>query len=73
MSPVPFGVRSEIHTIFTYDHDTHFDVYKRKFGRSVWWESSFKVDTLETHNWKQNFSEYLGQVFVLQLKNHDFG
>ena len=55
MSPEPNGAGSEIHTIVTYDPETHFDVNKTKFGRSVWRESSFEGITFETQNWKQNF------------------
>ena len=54
-SQFPFGTGSEIHTIVTYDHETHFDVNKKRFGRSVWQELSFEVHTLETQNWKHNF------------------
>ena len=45
MSPVP---------IVTYDHETPFDVNTKRFGRSVWQESSFEVITFETQTWKQN-------------------
>ena len=56
---------SEIHTIVTYDPETHFDVNKNKFGRSVWRESSFEVISNYVRNAKleTEFSGYLGQVF----------
>ena len=63
VSPEPFKAGSEIHTIVTYDHETHFDVNKKKFGRLVWRESSFQVDTLETLNWKHNFLDILVRFF----------
>ena len=55
LSMEPFGAESEIHTIVTYGPETHFDDTTTKFGRSVWRESSFKVITFETQNWKLNF------------------
>ena len=47
--------RHETHTIVTYGPETHFDVKKKKFGRSVWRESNFEVIMFETQTWKQNF------------------
>ena len=32
MSPEPFEAGSEIYTIVTYDHETHFDVNNDRFG-----------------------------------------
>ena len=55
VSPVPNEAGTEIHTIVTYDPETHFDVNKTKFERSVWRESSFEVITFEMQNWKHNF------------------
>ena len=46
---------SEIHTIVTYDHETHLVVNKKKIRQSVWRELNFEVDTLEKQDWKQNF------------------
>ena len=43
LSLVPNVAGSEIHSIVTYDPETHFDVNKNKFERSVWRESSFEV------------------------------
>ena len=50
-TPEPNEATSEIHTIVTYNHETHFDVNKN----SVWRELSFEVDTLKSPNWKHNF------------------
>ena len=58
---------SEIHTIVTYDPETHFDVNNNKI-RTIGLAGSFEVITFETQNWKQNFL-----VCLLQLKNHAFG
>ena len=48
MSPELNVAGSEIHTIVTYDPETHFDVNKNKFEQSVWRELSFEVITFET-------------------------
>ena len=55
VSPELFEAGSDIHTIVTYDHKTHFDVHNNKFGLSVWPILSIEVKTLETQNRKQNF------------------
>ena len=44
----PFGAGSEIRTIVSYDHETHFVVNTKMFGRSVWRELSFYVNPFET-------------------------
>ena len=59
-------IRSEIHTIVTNDHETHFDVNKKKIGRSVWQELSFEVGTLKMQNWKQNYT-ILALILLFQL------
>ena len=69
-SPVPNVAGSEIHTIVTYDHETHFDVNTTKFGGSVLRESSFEVITFE--KLETEFSGYVGQVFSFQLNNHAY-
>ena len=40
-SPVPFGVRSEIHTIVNYDRETHFDVDKKNMHNRFGGNQSF--------------------------------
>ena len=60
LSPVPNMARSEIHTIATYDRETHFDVNTNKLDDR---ESSSKVNTFETQNWKQNFLDILVRFF----------
>ena len=50
LSPEQNVTGSEIQTIVTYDHETPFDVHNKFLGQSVWQESSFEVDSLETQN-----------------------
>ena len=50
LSPVPNEAGFEIQTKVTYDHETHFDVNKTKFRRSVWRDLSFEVGTLKIGN-----------------------
>ena len=54
MNPGNEWVGSEIHSIVTYDPETHFDVNTNKFGQLVWRELSFEVIMFKTQNWKQN-------------------
>ena len=63
LSPEPNVAGSNIHTMFTYANETHFDVNTKQFGRSVWRESTFEVITFKTQNWKQNFLDMWVRFF----------
>ena len=63
VSPVPNVAGSEIYTIVTHDHETHFDVNTKKIIQSVWGELNFEIGTFETQKLETEFSGYLDQVF----------
>ena len=65
-SPELNEARSEIHTIVTYDTETHSHV-KQKY------DERFEVNTFETQNWKQNFLDIWVRFFLLQFKNLRIG
>ena len=59
MSPVPFVARSEIHTIVTYDHETHFYVNKKKIRTISLAGIKFSSKYIRNAKLETEFSGYL--------------